>query len=152
MLLDIKTPMRDGVNLSTDIYLPKADGPFPAILMRTPYSNNGDDIVKTAIGYANRGYACVMQDVRGRWDSDGDYYPFHQEAKDGYDTQEWLGEQTWCNGNIGMVGGSYLGGVQWLSAPLKSKYLKAIAPRVMCTDYYRAVSYTHLTLPTILLV
>ena len=91
MLLDIKTPMRDGVNLSTDIYLPKADGPFPVILMRTPYSNNGDDIVKTAIGYANRGYACVMQDVRGRWDSDGDYYPFHQEAKDGYDTQEWLG-------------------------------------------------------------
>ena len=139
MLLDIKTPMRDGVNLSTDIYLPKADGPFPAILMRTPYSNNGDDIVKTAIGYANRGYACVMQDVRGRWDSDGDYYPFHQEAKDGYDTQEWLGEQTWCNGNIGMVGGSYLGGVQWLSAPLKSKYLKAIAPRVMCTDYYRGL-------------
>jgi hypothetical protein len=139
MRLDVPVPMRDGTVLSADIYLPQAEGPFPVVLMRTPYSNNMDPVIEKARKLANRGYACVAQDVRGRWDSTGDYYPFHQEVEDGYDTQEWVGRQEWCDGNIGMSGGSYGGCVQWLSAPLRSKYLKAIVPRVMATDYYRGV-------------
>lgn len=146
MRLDVKVPMRDGVNLSADIYLPKSDGqdpggPFPVVLTRTPYSNNMDPVIEKARKLANRGYACVVQDVRGRWDSEGDYYAFHQEVDDGFDTQEWIGQQDWCDGSIGMAGSSYGGCVQWLSAPLKSQYLKAMVPRVMCTDYYRGLMH-----------
>ncbi len=136
MQLDRQVPMRDGVTLSTDVYLPRGEGPFPVVLMRTPYSNNMDPAVQKARHLANRGYACVAQDVRGRWDSRGEYYAFHQEVEDGFDTQEWIGKQDWCNGSIGMAGSSYGACVQWLSAPLRSKYLKTIVPRVMCTDYY----------------
>ena len=139
MRLDVKVPMRDGVELSADIYLPAREGPFPVVLIRTPYSNNTEGLIEKARRLAGRGYACVAQDVRGRWDSDGGYYAFHQESKDGFDTQEWIGRQEWCDGNIGMSGASYVGSVQWLSAPLGSKYLKTIVPRVICTDYYRGL-------------
>ena len=91
MRLNIKTPMRDGVNLSSDIYVPKAPGKFPTVLMRTPYSNNMDTMIEKARQLANNGYACVIQDVRGRWDSDGEHYPFANHGPDGYDTQEWIG-------------------------------------------------------------
>jgi len=141
MRLDVKVPMRDGIKLSADIYLPKTTGPFPVVLMRTPYSNNMDPVIIKARGLANRGYVCVVQDVRGRWDSAGEYYAFHQEVNDGFDTQEWVGQQDWCDGNIGMAGSSYGGCVQWLSAPLRSKYLKAMVPRVMCTDYYQGLMH-----------
>ena len=141
MRLDVKVPMRDGIDLSADIYLPEAAGPFPVVLMRTPYSNNMDPVIMKARGLANRGYVCVMQDVRGRWDSQGEYYAFHQEINDGFDTQEWVGQQDWCDGNIGTAGGSYGGCVQWLSAPLKSQYLKTMVPRVMCTDYYQGLMH-----------
>jgi putative CocE/NonD family hydrolase len=140
MRLDVKVPMRDGVNLSADIYLPKASGKFPAVLMRTPYSNNTDPMVEKGRRLANHGYVCVIQDCRGRWDSRGDFYPFG-EGPDGYDTQEWVGRQDWSNGKIGMAGGSYLGGVQWQSAPLRNQYLTCIAPRVMCCDYYTGLVY-----------
>ena len=116
MRLDVGVPMRDGVTLSADIYLPKAAGSFPTVLIRTPYGNNAAPSIETGRRLANVGYACVIQDVRGRWDSDGDYYPIVNEAEDGYDTQEWVGAQPWCNGRIGTSGGSYLGIVQWASA------------------------------------
>lgn len=141
MRLDVKTPMRDGVELSADIYLPKAAGPFPTVLMRTPYSNNMPEVIEKARRLANQGYACLVQDVRGRWDSAGDYYPFHQEGADGVDTQQWIGQQEWSDGKIGMAGASYLGAVQWLSAPHRSEHLTCIAPRVMCNDYYRGLFY-----------
>jgi putative CocE/NonD family hydrolase len=141
MRLNVNVPMRDGVNLSADIYLPKASGPFPTVLIRTPYSNNTDDSIKQDRRLANEGYACVIQDVRGRWDSKGDYYPFIYEADDGYDTQEWVGRQPFCNGRIGMSGGSYLACVQWLSAPLRSEFLTCLAPRVMCNDYFKDLLY-----------
>lgn len=139
--LDVKTPMRDGVQLSADIYLPKATGPFPTVLLRTPYSNNLEDLISKSRRLANQGYACVVQDVRGRWDSDGTYYPFHQEGADGFDTQQWIGRQPWSDGKIGMTGGSYLGCVQWLSAPHRSEHLTCICPQVMCTDYYSGLFY-----------
>lgn len=138
--LNIKTPMRDGVELSADIYLPQTDGPFPTVLLRTPYDNNMAAMIEKGRRLANAGYACVIQDCRGRWDSDGDYYPF-REGADGYDTQEWIGRQSWSNGKIGMAGGSYVGLVQWQSASYRSQYLTCLAPRVICCDFYSGLVY-----------
>lgn len=140
MRFDVKVPMRDGVELSADIYMPDGPGPFPTILVRTPYDNNGA-IGKAKLS-AQRGYAFVAQDCRGRYDSDGAFYPWHQEANDGYDTQEWIARQPWCNGHIGMTGGSYLGLVQWLSAVHGSPHLKCIAPRVITSNFYDSPNYS----------
>ena len=142
MMLGVDVPMRDGVNLSTDIYLPDIDDPAPAILIRTPYNNNDETMVKDCMYFATRGYAVVCQDVRGRWDSAGDWYPFSYEAEDGYDSQEWIGSQPWCDGNVGTAGGSYLAMVQWQAAPLRSGYLKAMVPRVGYSNFYHNWAYT----------
>lgn len=139
MRLGVQVPMRDGVNLSADLYLPKAAGPFPTVLVRTPYSNNSQPLVNKARILANNGYACVLQDTRGRWDSGGDYYPLLGEGIDGYDTQEWIGRQPWCNGKIGTSGASYLGHVQWQSAPYRSQYLTCMAPRVIGCDWFKTL-------------
>ena len=135
--LDLKVPMRDGVGLSADIYRPRAPGRFPTVLIRTPYDNN--NLIAKARSLANRGYVCVAQDCRGRWDSDGGYYPFHPDGEDGYDTQEWIGRQEWSNGKIGMSGASYLGLVQWQSAVHASEHLTCMAPRVICADFYQGL-------------
>lgn len=140
MQLNIRHPARDGVKLSADVYLPKVSEKFPTVLMRTPYDNNSDLLVEKARRLANSGYACVIEDCRGRWDSDGEYYPF-REGEDGYDTQEWIGKQSWSNGKIGMSGGSYVGAVQWQSALHRSANLTCIAPRVICCDYYSGLIY-----------
>ena len=139
MRLGLQVPMRDGVALSADLYLPKANGPFPTILIRTPYSNHVEGLILRARALANNGYACLLQDTRGRWDSGGDYYPLQGEGVDGYDTQEWIGAQPWSNGKIGTSGGSYLGHVQWQSAPFGSPNLTAMAPRVMGPNFYKAL-------------
>ncbi len=141
MRLNIPTPMRDGVDLSSDIYLPRTSGKFPTVLMRTPYSNNMDPVIDKARRLANNGYACVIQDVRGRWDSGGEHYPFHNHGPDGFDTQEWIGHQEWSNGKVGMAGASYLGLVQWQSAPERSPFLTCMAPRVICADFYNGLVY-----------
>ena len=136
MDLNVRTPMRDGVELSSDIYLPRARGPFPTVLMRTPYSNNQEVMIARARALANLGYACVLQDIRGRWDSDGDYYPFVNDGEDGFDTQEWIGAQEWSDGKIGMAGGSYVALVQWQSAVHRSRFLACMVPRVIATDFF----------------
>jgi putative CocE/NonD family hydrolase len=141
MLTDVPVPMRDGIHLSADVYLPEAHGPFPVVLMRTPYDNNQDALIQKGRRLANAGYACVVQDCRGRFDSGGEYYPFAGEAADGFDTQEWIGQQPWSNGRIGTAGGSYLGLVQWQSAPLRSRYLTCMAPRVICNDFFSGLVY-----------
>lgn len=140
MQLDVKVPMRDGVHLSVDIYSPKASGPFPTVLIRTPYSNNTDVLIEKGRRLAQNGYVCVIQDVRGRWDSEGEYYPF-REGPDGYDTQAWIGQQSWSNGKVGMAGASYLGAVQWQSAPFRNSHLTCMAPRVTSCDYYSGLVY-----------
>jgi putative CocE/NonD family hydrolase len=141
MLTNVRVPMRDGVTLSADLYLPAGDGRWPTILIRTPYQNNTDAHVRQGRAYASLGYACVIQDTRGRWDSDDDYYPFVHEAEDGFDTQEWIGSQSWSSGRIGMQGGSYLGWVQFSSASQGSKYLSCIAPQVIAPDLFRGLFY-----------
>ncbi len=103
----IMVPMRDGVELSTDIYLPPGDGPWPCVLSRTPYNKNGNRNV--ALRFVEEGFAFVSQDCRGRFKSQGVYNPFRTDHHDGFDTVAWIAKQEWCNGKVGMLGGSALG-------------------------------------------
>ena len=139
---NLRVPMRDGVELSADIYRPDAEGRFPAILVRTPYNNSRPHNVARARFYAERGYAVVLQDTRGRYDSEGKFYPFRHEPSDGYDTDEWIGQQPWSNGKIGTVGGSYVGFTQLSQAIRGSPYLTAMVPRVTTLDTYASWIYT----------
>ena len=127
--MDVKVPMRDGVQLSTNIYRPDAPGQFPVILIRTPYSN-GDENNGEGHFFAPRGYAVVIQDTRGRFESEGEFDPIFNEALDGYDAQEWAGTQPWSNGKIGTTGGSYVGVTQWLPAPMSNQHLVVMFPMV----------------------
>ena len=139
---DVKVPMRDGVNLSADIYFPRGEqGPFPVILTRTPYDNMTEESLEAGRFYPQHGYVLVAQDVRGRNDSDGDFYPYLNDFNDGHDTVEWIGAQPWCDGNVGMVGASYVGYVQWQAASMGSRYLKAIVPRVIGANMYETGWY-----------
>jgi uncharacterized protein len=133
---NVRVPMRDGVTLSTDILRPDAPGKFPAILIRTPYGKATAVSVPQAQWFAERGYAVLQQDVRGRWDSDGHFYAFRNEANDGYDADEWIGRQPWFNGKLGTMGGSYVGYTQWAQAVRGSSYLTAIAPTVTTPQIY----------------
>ena len=142
MRFDVQVAMRDGVKLSTDIYSPDVASPVPTILIRTPYNNNNEGVVEDCMFFASRGYAVATQDVRGRWDSEGDWYPFMYEAQDGFDTQEWIGSQPWSDGSVGTAGGSYVAMVQWQAAPLRSRYLKAMVPRVGYSNFYHNWVYT----------
>ena len=125
---NVKVPMRDGVNLSADIYRPKAPGKFPTLLLRTYFDNSLKGKVEFALKFVEQGYAVVLQDVRGRFDSDGAWQPYQNEPKDGYDTQEWIGKQSWCNGKIGCYGTSYDGFTTIMPAPLHSEYVKCMVP------------------------
>jgi putative CocE/NonD family hydrolase len=138
---NVHVPMRDGVTLSTDIYFPEAQGSFPTLLVRTPYDNNTEGAVEEAKWYASRGYVVVTQDVRGKYDSDGHFYTYRHEADDGYDTDEWIGQQPWSNGKIGTLGGSYVGFTQLTQAIRGSRYLTAVAARVTTTDIYNNWTY-----------
>ena len=121
----VKIPMGDDVSLATDIIMPKeAVGKLPTILVRTPYGRQLlQEIYHT---YVRKGYCVVVQDVRGRNDSGGEWEPMVHEIEDGNDTLEWIGQQNWSNGKVGMVGGSYLGYVQWAAAASGNRYLKAL--------------------------
>lgn len=135
--IDVPVTMRDGVNLSVDIYRPRGQrGPFPVILRRTPYDNTAMGTAEDAAFFVQRGFAWVAQDCRGRFDSGGVFVPWVSEAEDGHDTIEWIGRQPWSDGNVGMHGPSYMGCVQWLAASQGSKYLKCIAPRIVGTSIY----------------
>lgn len=118
-------PMRDGVRLSTDVYLPKgAEEAVPAVLVRTPYGK--EEGCESYYRYVQRGYAVVIQDVRGRNLSEGEWMPNFHEVEDGDDTLNWIASQNWSSGKVGMVGGSYLGYVQWAAAASGNPYLKAL--------------------------
>lgn len=136
--LEVKVSMRDGVRLSTNIYRPDAPGRFPALLMRSPYGNGGSGD-KEAHSFVKHGYVIVQQDTRGRNDSEGIFDAMQAEAPDGYDTQQWVGGQSWCNGKIGTFGGSYVGFTQWIAAPLQSPYLVTMFPVVTFSDFHDVV-------------
>ncbi len=139
--LNVKVPMQDGVHLAANIFLPAQTGRFPTILVRTPY-NKGDDLPATFRLFLDHGYAMVVEDARGRYQSEGLFDPLGQEPKDGNDTLNWIASQSWSDGKIGMLGGSYLGIVQWKAALLDNPHLKAIAPTVAGDDDYRDRYYS----------
>ena len=136
VLRDVKVAMRDGIRLSANVYLPKADGRFPVIFERMPYGFDGFTCGEGDF-YARRGYAFVMQDCRGRYDSEGEFYPFRDDGRDGVDTMDWICAQPWSNGRVGMFGPSYLGIVQWLLALEGHPALKAMVPNAMPFDFWK---------------
>jgi len=144
-LFDVRAPMRDGIELSADVWLP-GDGEYPAILVRTPYLKSmmvNDRPIFPGAGafFASHGYALVVQDVRGRGDSDGVFDFYFADAEDGYDTVEWIASQPWSNGDVGMMGVSYLGAVQWLAASQRPPHLKCIAPTAPSGQYMHELPY-----------
>jgi len=138
---EVMVPMRDGVHLATDIYLPDGKGPWPAILVRTPYKKEMSEL--QAKYYARRGYVFAIQDCRGRFASEGEWTPFFHEPEDGYDTIEWLAAQGFCNGRVGMIGASYLGWVQWWAARERPPHLVTIVPNVAPPDPWYNIPYEY---------
>ena len=139
--LDLMIPMRDGVKLYAALYRPVDGERFPVLLIRSPYSTQHPRYVDWAVRFARSGYAVVMQDGRGRYESEGKWRPYVDEADDGYDTQQWLGAQNWCDGNIGTFGVSYPGFTQLLPAPFRSPYVKALVPIANQEDNYGHMRY-----------
>ncbi len=126
--------MPDGVVLMADVYRPDVRSKVPAILVRTPYMRTSLGSYQDGHYWASRGYAYVVQDVRGRGESGGKFEPLVDEAKDGYATQSWVARQPWSNGKVGTMGGSYLGWTQVFPAPLNNPALKAMIPMVTPSD------------------
>ncbi|MDP7262862.1 MAG: CocE/NonD family hydrolase [Dehalococcoidia bacterium] len=139
---NIGVPMRDGTILRADVYRPNAGGRFPVLIERTPYDKNtsSESNLKAGEFYAAHGYVTVIQDVRGRFASDGEFYPFRDdgdgEKQDGYDTVEWAAEQSWTNGKIGTIGGSYSGATQYRMLSTQPPHLVAQFARQSSADYY----------------
>ncbi|NND32337.1 MAG: CocE/NonD family hydrolase [Saprospiraceae bacterium] len=129
-------PMSDGVVLYADVYLPVDAGRYPTIVVRTPYGVQRDGMHQTMTRMAQRGYAVVLQDVRGRYESEGIWEPFRDEAEDGTATIEWAAAQPFSNGKVATQGGSYLGHNQWAAASQKPPHLVAIFPGVASTNIY----------------
>ncbi len=140
-MIDAGVTMRDGIRLSADVYLPPGDAPVPAVLVRTPYNNSDAYYTDQARYFTQHGYAFVVQDCRGKFDSQGDFRPWFNEPADGFDTQEWVGTQPWCDGRVGTIGSSYDGATQWLAAPLANPHLRAMVPAVVPSDYWSQDHY-----------
>jgi hypothetical protein len=139
----VRCRLRDGITLVSDHYYPAGAGPWPTLLMRQPY---GRDIASTVVyahpvWLARHGYHVVIQDVRGRGGSEGEFYPFRDESRDGAETIAWLRGHAACNGRIGMYGFSYQGATQLLAAAERPEGLQCIAPHMTATDLYHGWFY-----------
>ncbi len=140
---DAMVEMRDGALMATDLYFPalggaRAAGRFPVILERTPYDKSTARQTSRAKFFARRGYAVAIQDVRGRFASEGEWQPFSEEAEDGYDTVEWLGVQDWSDGKVGTMGDSYAGSDQAALATLDPPHLATMIVAVGASNYYHS--------------
>jgi uncharacterized protein len=138
---DVPVEMRDGTVLRADVYRPDSDTPWPVLLQRTPYDKNAPSMLLNPIRAASAGYAVVVQDVRGRFASDGNFYTFRHESDDGYDTIAWTAAQPWSTGKVGMFGLSYVGATQWLAAITTPPALATIVPVVTASDYHEGWTY-----------
>jgi putative CocE/NonD family hydrolase len=126
---NVPVTMADGTQLMADVFRPKSPDPVPVLVYRTPYGKHlTAGIYTTHINAVNRGYAVILQDVRGRYASQGLFEPYQNEGQDGYDTIEWAAKQPWSNGRVGSYGLSYPGAVQWLAALRSPPHLEAMAP------------------------
>src|SRR5262249_51008620 len=138
---EVKIAMRDGVVLAADVYRPAAAGRYPTIVVRTPYKKEIGEF--QARYFARRGYAYVVEDVRGRFASGGAWTPFVNERRDGYGAVEWAARQPWSTGKVGMIGGSSLGWVQYLAAVERPPHLVTIIPNVAPPDPFYNVPYEY---------
>jgi uncharacterized protein len=138
ILFDQRVPMRDGITLSADVYLPSgalSEGKrYPVVLMRTPYLKANVQTIENGRAYAERGYAYVAMDVRGRGDSEGEWVPYFNDGRDGYDAVEWCAAQSWSTGKVGTLGGSYSGRIQWLMALEQPPHLGCMVVLVSPSD------------------
>jgi putative CocE/NonD family hydrolase len=133
-------PMRDGVVMRAEVYRPARSGPFPVLLVRTPYGEPMSRGVPV-LPAIDAGFAVVLQHCRGTGTSDGDFAPFASEADDGVDTIEWCAGQAWSNGLVGMYGPSYLGMVQFAAAVSAPSALRCLLPTVTPADYFGGLVY-----------
>jgi uncharacterized protein len=138
---DVPMKTRDGVTLYADIYRPNSPGKFPVILMRTPYDKSVNWAVGPTFKMVPRGYVVILQDVRGRYTSEGEWYPFRHEQADGYDSVEWAAGLPSSDGKVGMMGASYVGATQMLAAIARPPHLTAIAPNVTASNYHDNWTY-----------
>lgn len=133
---DFMVEMRDGVRLATTVYMPDGEGPWPVVLSRTPYNKAG--FVNRSSEFTDNGFAFVAQDCRGRYLSEGEYVPFTTDMEDGYDTVEWVAAQEFCDGKVGMTGGSALGITSNLAAAADPPHLVAayvvVAPQSLFSE------------------
>src|SRR6266568_5936907 len=138
---DVPAQMRDGVILRADIYRPKAEGRFPVLLERTPYNKAGAGNAVIGLKGAALGYVVIIQDVRGRYTSEGGWYPFKHESNDGYDTVEWAASLPYSTGKVGMFGGSYVGATQMLAAISSPPHLAGVFAVVTASNYHDGWTY-----------
>lgn len=136
---DVPVKMRDGITLRADVCRPNEGGKFPVLLTRTPYDKN--EAIAFCRKAVARGYVVVAQDVRGRYSSEGDWYPFEYESQDGYDTVEWAAALPYGNGKVGMFGGSYVGATQLLAAIANPPHLAGICPNYTASNYHDGWTY-----------
>jgi uncharacterized protein len=139
VIRNVEAKMRDGVTLRADVYRPKAVGRYPVLLVRTPYDKQW--ISEFGHRGAARGYVVIAQDVRGRFESEGEWYTFRYESQDGYDTVEWAAALPYSNGKVGMFGGSYVGATQFLAAITRPPHLAGICPTVTASNYHDGWTY-----------
>ncbi len=138
---DVPMKTRDGVTLYADIYRPKSTDKLPVILMRTPYDKSVNWAVSPAFKMVPRGYVVIIQDVRGRYTSGGEWYPFKHEQADGYDAVEWAAALPYSDGKVGMIGASYVGATQMLAAIAQPPHLAGIAPNMTASNYHDGWTY-----------
>ena len=142
-----EVPMRDGTILRANVTRPVPEGRYPVLIERTPYNKEGGSEVGVGSPefFAQRGYAVIIQDVRGRFASEGEFYPFRDDGaglnRDGYDTVEWAAAQPFSDGNVGMIGGSYSGATQYRNALSRPPHLRALYVRESSADYYQEWVY-----------
>jgi hypothetical protein len=139
---NVMVPMADGTRLAIDIYRPDAPGRFPALVERTPYDKTKSSEIQVGAHtyFAERGYLFLVQDTRGRYASQGRFYPFLDDGwlanRDGYDTVQWIARQSWCDGNVGVLGGSYTGQTAYMIAPTQPPALRALFVRESASDLF----------------
>jgi putative CocE/NonD family hydrolase len=141
---DVPVEMRDGTVLRADIYRPESAEPAPVLLQRTPYDKGVpriSSLLLNPVRAASAGYVVMVQDVRGRFASDGEFYTFRHEPDDGYDSIAWAAAQPWSTGKVGMFGLSYVGATQWLAAMTTPPALGAMVPVVTASDYHEGWTY-----------
>ena len=133
----LEVAMRDGIRLSTDVYGSTPGVRWPALLMRTPYNKRGAKA--TAERFAAAGYVAIVQDTRGAFASEGKYVHYNNDDQDGFDAIEWIVQQPWSNGNVGMWGSSHPGAVQWVAAADRADGLVVVAPTAAPSSFYHTM-------------